>query len=56
MRMQVGSNNVGSGAFYENIAEQSNFGYDGDATASAPNCSAFVKRAGVAAGTSQVTA
>lgn len=56
MRMQVGSNNVGSGAFYENIAEQSNFGYDGDATASAPNCSAFVKRAAVAAGTSQVTA
>jgi hypothetical protein len=56
MRMQVGTNNVGSGAFYENIAEQHNFGYDGDATASAPNCSAFVKRAAVASGTSQVTA
>lgn len=56
MRMQVGSNNVGSGAFYENIAEQCNFGYDGDATASAPNCSAFVKRAAVVSGTSQATA
>lgn len=55
MRMQVGSNNVGSGAFYENIAEQYNFGYDGDSTQDAPNCSAFVKRAAVVSGTSQVT-
>jgi hypothetical protein len=55
MRMQVGSNNVGSAAFYENIAEQHNYGYDGDETSSAPNCSAFVKRAAVASGTSQVT-
>lgn len=56
LRMQVGTYNVGSGAFYENIAQQHNYGYDGDATASAPNCSAFVKRAQVASGTSQVTA
>ena len=56
MRMQVGSNNVGSGAFYENIAEQYNFGYDGDATQDAPNCSAYIKRAALVSGTTQVTA